>query len=311
LDTSPEPGEQDVTGDRIIAGKDKTLTKVDSSNSKIFRLPLTPNNKVFAQKNEGNWASDKYHKFRGNYKNGKFPSRYVDVLERMLNTQYNNKTKRWTHFSDVPGGAGQIAAQAGELMTMIGTTMDDSEAEEFYYEVMEVSKAFKKAGGKPIVDPSWVKAAANNRKAIFNRLYDQHGNDVEVINAAWDTKEEVEALGLSNYDDNKGFKNITMKISDSSDNPGLKGYMDLFIMGTESRTSVSIDVDDDYAERLKTFSVDAINDYVKSENIDLSKTKLVISQPSKTFGKEVANALGVDESSVIDIYSNPYIPINE
>ena len=185
--------------------KNKTLAHVDTSNSQIYRAPLQPSKNEFIKRNEGNWASDQYHTLKGDYRNGKFPSRYVDVVERMLNTRFSNKTKKWSHFSDLPGGLGQVAAQAGELMTLMGTTMDDETANQFFTEIMEVSKAFKKAKGNSIVDPSWVKAAMNNRKAIMNRLKDQHGLDVEVMNGAWDTKDEVEAMGLSDYENNKGF----------------------------------------------------------------------------------------------------------
>jgi len=207
LDTKPEPHETDVKGQRIIGGKDKTLRSVDTSKTKTFLASLKPSNKEFAVKNKGNWLTNDYKKLGRKYKSGKFAPRYVDVLERMLNSEASSRTARWSYFSDIPGGQGRISAQAGEMMTMMGVTMDDAAAERFYDELIEHVKQNKKQNpkGKSIVDISWIKSARNNRRAILNRLRRQYGPEAEVVNAAWDTEGEVEALGLQNYHDNKGF----------------------------------------------------------------------------------------------------------
>ena len=48
-----------------------------------------------------------------------------------MNTRPVGDATKWQHYSDIPGGAGQISAQAGELMTMMGSAMNDGEFKEF------------------------------------------------------------------------------------------------------------------------------------------------------------------------------------
>jgi hypothetical protein len=128
----------------------------------------------------------------------------------MMNSRFSNDTAKWSHFSDLPGGAGQISAQAGELMTMIGTTMDDKSAEKFYKSLMDHESA--QIGKNPklkneasrVVTKSWIQAAMNNRNAIRNRLANEYPGST-VVAGAWDTQGEVEAMGLKDYKKNKGF----------------------------------------------------------------------------------------------------------
>tara|TARA_R100001463_G_scaffold50419_1_gene100621 strand:- start:529 stop:1764 length:1236 start_codon:yes stop_codon:yes gene_type:complete len=144
------------------------------------------------------------------------------MLERMMNSRLTSKTKKWEHFSDIPGGAGQIKAQAGELLTMIGSTLDDDEFEELMTvledhekkllaEHPDIFKKKTKQGavidnpGSRIIDKTWIKSARNNRKAIIDRLEKQYGKGTKIIGSSWDAKSEVEAMGLSDYENNKGF----------------------------------------------------------------------------------------------------------
>ena len=140
----------------------------------------------------------------------------------MINSRYTNETKKWEHFSDISGGAGLAPAQAGELMTMMGSTMSDDEWNTFKTKILEHEKELKnnhkdvfmkknkKGGyvdnpGSRIVDSTWVRAADNNRKIILARLKKQYGEGTEVSASAWDTKDEAEAMGMDNYAENKGF----------------------------------------------------------------------------------------------------------
>ena len=149
------------------------------------------------------------------------------MLERMSNSRLTTTTKKWEHFSDIPGGAGQIKAQGGELMTMIGSSLDDDEFNNLMNVLEEHEERLKKdnagSDGKPgifqkvtsgrvvdnpgsrIIDKTWIQSARNNRKAILDRLEKQYGEGTKIIGSAWDSKDEVEAMGLSDYENNKGF----------------------------------------------------------------------------------------------------------
>jgi hypothetical protein len=200
-------------GARIIGGKDKTLEKVDTLKSKEFTQKQQPDDIKFSEKNKKFQIGpppNPYKLPKELYENSKVPPRHLKALERMMNTKATTETAKWSHFSDLPGGAGQISAQAGELMTMIGTTLDDKQAEFFYNSLLEhekqqiASNPKLKVEGSRVVGTSWIKAAMNNRKAIRNRLAKEYpGATIEA--GSWDTQGEVEAMGLKDYKKNKGF----------------------------------------------------------------------------------------------------------
>jgi hypothetical protein len=195
---------------RIINGRDKTLAKVDTLHSKAFVEKSKPDAKGFEAKNKKFSIVPPYKLPKEILQNVKVPPRHLEELQRMVNTKFSGETAKWSHFSDLPGGAGQISAQAGELMTMVGTTLDDKNAAIFYnsllkHEQLQIQKNPKLANEKDrIVTKSWIAAAMNNRKAIRNRLTKEYpGATIEA--GAWDTQGEVEAMGLKDYKKNKGF----------------------------------------------------------------------------------------------------------
>ena len=209
----------------IISGKDKTLKKGTPANSEEFSKDIEPDDKSFAEKNKANTVPTPPEplKFSDDLiKNPKFPKRYLKALERMVNTKVTDDTKKWAHFSDIPGGAGQISAQAGELMTMMGSSMTDEEFDKFATTIenhvatqVESNPDLKKPGTR-IVTKSWLKSTRNSRKAILDRVKKQYGEDAEVIGSSWDAKAEVEAMGLSDYQKNKGFStDMYMKVKTS------------------------------------------------------------------------------------------------
>lgn len=208
-----EPETKVSKGNRIIGGKDKTLSKIDTLNSKEYKQKQQPDDATFAKKNKANQIGPPPPPYKipsDVAKTAKVPGRHMVALERMMNSKFSNDTAKWSHFSDLPGGAGQISAQAGELMTMIGTTMDDKSAEKFYkslmdHEAAQVAKNPKlKNEASRVVTKSWIQAAMNNRKAIRNRLGKEYPGST-VVAGAWDTQGEVEAMGLKDYKKNKGF----------------------------------------------------------------------------------------------------------
>jgi len=195
---------------RIIGGKDKTLAKVDTLKSKEFTQKQKPDGAAFAEKNKAYSIPPPYKLPKELFQNPKVPTRHLIALERMMNTKATSQTAKWSHFSDLPGGAGQISAQAGELMTMVSTTLDDKEAAAFFNSLLEHEKKQiaenpnLKSEGSRVVGNSWIKAAVNNRRAIRNRLSKEYPGAV-IEAGSWDTAGEVEAMGLKDYKKNKGF----------------------------------------------------------------------------------------------------------
>ena len=200
-------------GARIIGGKDKTLAKVDTLKSKEFNQKQQPDDSKFAEKNKKFQIGPPpalYKLPKELFAGAKVPPRHLKALERMMNTKATTETAKWSHFSDLPGGAGQISAQAGELMTMISTTLDDKQAAALFNSLLEHEKQQiaanpkLKVEGSRVVGTSWIKAAVNNRRAIRNRLSKEYpGATIEA--GSWDTQGEVEAMGLADYKKNKGF----------------------------------------------------------------------------------------------------------
>jgi len=218
-DDKPKAQSNGYTGD-----KDKTLEQGNPNDSEEYNRDLEPDDDGFNERNkkDANPTPPPPLKLDGIVKNPKFPKRYLKVLERMVNSKISTRTAKWSHFSDIEGGAGKISAQAGELMTMMGTSMSDEEFEELTNAMLEHEKqllenhpeVFKKKNkqgklidnpGSRIVDKSWVKAAKQSRKAILDRVKDQYGEGTEIVATAWDVENEVETMGLSDYKNNKGF----------------------------------------------------------------------------------------------------------
>ena len=212
-----------------IGDKDKTVSEGDPSQTEEYQREHEPDDDEFEKRNEKHKNPEPPPPLSLDdvIKNPKFPKRYIKMLERMANSRLTTKTKKWEHFSDIPGGAGQIKAQAGELMTMIGSSLDDKEFDSLMNALEEHEERLKKdnagSDGKPgifqkvtggrvidnpgsrIVDKTWIQSARNNRKAILDRLQKQYGEGTKIIGSAWDAKDEVEAMGLGDYENNKGF----------------------------------------------------------------------------------------------------------
>ena len=207
------PKVQNKQDNGYIGSKDKTLSNIDTLKSEEFNKPLTPTDDEFNKKNKkiANPIPPQPYEFPSDIvKNPKFPKKYLKALERMMNTLPTGDGTKWFHYSDAPGGAGQISAQAGELMTMMGTSMTDDEFKKLTNSLLEHESALVKNNPKlknensRIITKSWITAAQNNRTAILNNLKNEFP-DSEIIATAWDTKNDVESLGMKDYKKNKGF----------------------------------------------------------------------------------------------------------
>ena len=207
-----------------VGPKNKSLTKGSPIESEEYQRELEPSDEEFNKKNskDANPTPPQPIKLESLITNPKVPKRYIKVLERMMNSRVSSKTAKWSHFSDIEGGQGKISAQAGELLTLIGTTMSDEEFTNLTNallkherELLEKHPAvFKKKDkkgnmvdnpGSRILDKSWVVAARQSRKVILAQLEKQYGKGTKIIAGAWDSKKEVEAMGLQNYKKNKGY----------------------------------------------------------------------------------------------------------
>jgi hypothetical protein len=133
--------------------------------------------------------------------NTKFPKKYIKVLARMLSTKTGGVTI--SDFTDA-SGAGTLPSTMGELLTLMSTTIkDDTQSKEFFGMLREHIKV---NGKDSIIDIGWVNSAEKVRQTQFKRYDRKYGKgNWELDNMAWDVESEVEALGMENYKQNKGF----------------------------------------------------------------------------------------------------------
>jgi hypothetical protein len=190
--------------------KSKADDERDKIGGKSFTEPLETTDDKFVEKNFENKTTDAFTMPDGVKNNPKISKKYVQFIERALNTQKN--TKDGTNYSNYFGlgkvGAGQTESNIGELLSMMATTMRRDDRDEFFRTVDEHLQKTKARGEKLHVSPTWVKAAKENSSAILRMMYDTYGPDYEIVGSAWDVKEEFEALGFD-YGD-KGYSTDIM-----------------------------------------------------------------------------------------------------
>lgn len=136
----------------------------------------------------------------------KFPKKYEKVLLRLLNTK-NSKDISITDFTNAAGG-GTLSSTAGEILTTIGLSIKDDEMAKRFFDKIEAH--VKATKNESIFDAGWVKSARQVRQATkrrYDRMFGKGNWELETM--AWDIPEEVEALGLNDYKNNKGFSTDT------------------------------------------------------------------------------------------------------
>ena len=140
------------------------------------------------------------------------PNKYKDVLVRLLNAQlFASKDKTIDMKNVMDGtGAGSMPAQAAEVFTMIAASMND---EQFNGLMEQVNKHYDsiekpnpedypkgkkdhnytrdKKKAEPVFNKDWLESIAGSRKVIRDFAAPD-----EISHCAWDTKEDVEAMGL-------------------------------------------------------------------------------------------------------------------
>jgi hypothetical protein len=208
-----EKGEED--SEEIKLGepkqKDKSLKQdVNTSESETFANPDTGiSDKKFKNKKEINSNFDnkddelKVEEIEKFFESGKIPKKYAKVITRLMNTEKGAKTSITNFLKGV--GAGELQAQAGEVITMASVGMNDEEFEEFINILDTQTKKYPK-GSKPIVTKEWLESVRAVRTVTKKRLDKKYGKgNWSISNTAWDTKEEFEAMGNSDYEKNKGY----------------------------------------------------------------------------------------------------------
>jgi hypothetical protein len=134
--------------------------------------------------------------------NCNFPKKYLKVLYRLLNTKDGNGLTI-SDFTDT-SGVGTLASSTGELLGMMAITIKDNDkANEFFKMVVDHVNS---NGKESVIDAGWVKSAQKVRNTLYKRYDRTFGKgNWELKQMSWDVESEVEALGLENYKENKGF----------------------------------------------------------------------------------------------------------
>ena len=214
----------------VVDGRDKTMYAVSPEEfSKVYDKEPTRSDKEYEAATKDYEGKDismstPPEAFKmPDLGESKFPKKYLVALERMMNTKLAKHVSStgdeptWNHFSSDKGGAGRMASQAGELISMAGTSMDDETFGKFIGSMrthmasvreshgpFKTKKEWEKYQSGMVLQESWIDAAENNRKANLQMIEKRYPG-ATIVNTAWDTKKEVEALGMKDYADNKGF----------------------------------------------------------------------------------------------------------
>jgi hypothetical protein len=163
-----------------------------------------------------------------------FPTKYIELLERVVNVQAEGEEPR---FSDMISGvgAGQNSSQFGEVMSMAIVAIPPELREEFaimmkqqiqesklnflkqqlgaaeFKKLQQDEKEFAKAlrNVKTVGDDKWIDAAVGHAAAFDSYMDEMYGKGRwKLEGAAWDRKSDIEQLGLDYA--NKGFSTDAM-----------------------------------------------------------------------------------------------------
>ena len=198
--------------------KDKSLKDVDTKESEVYKDKTTgisddefkvgPAKSLF--ENPGDELKEE--SLDDYFKSGKMPKKYQKVITRLMNTGKGSQ-KITDYMTGV--GAGQLQAQAGEIITMVGIGMSDDEFDGFMGKLEEQISKYPKAPPKPVVTKEWLESVKHVRTVTMKRYDSQFGKgNWEIQNTAWDVPNEFEALGNDDYNKNKGFSSdMYVKIS--------------------------------------------------------------------------------------------------
>jgi 3-oxoacyl-[acyl-carrier-protein] synthase III len=99
----------------------------------------------------------------------------------------------------------------------------------------------------------------------------------------------------------RGFGPVWLRTSPESFD-GQQGSCDLSVHGIDSRDKVDVVRAPDYIPRLVSFASEVVNAYLDEHQYQKETLLLVCSQPSATFGTELADAIGVPSSALVSTF---------
>jgi hypothetical protein len=187
--------EKDEHGRPIKFGeKDKSLDQdIDTGNTKTFNESAEPpDDDKFKEDNkehsvpgtQADLENDPRIKAileAAGFPPQKFPKKYLKVLSRMLNSHGDGKPVIDLKHYIGDGGAGEIHAQAGELITMIGSTLPPEEREKFFKVIEDHLDAQMDPEAKPPTAPTDDEFSAidkiedpKQRVAALNKLQEKY-----------------------------------------------------------------------------------------------------------------------------------------
>ena len=131
VDKEKDDKEPEDKQKRIINGKDKTLKKVNTSDTETFSQGIEPDDDDYSNDLEIGEPPPKFE-IPEELNKGKFPKKYAKLISRMMNSKrVGTKPEISTLISK--GGAGAISAQAGEVLTLMATSTSDRDWETYLY----------------------------------------------------------------------------------------------------------------------------------------------------------------------------------
>jgi hypothetical protein len=163
------------------------------------RLKLLESKKVPKIKNV-NVTEDDVYKALGIKKGEcKFPSKYVSVMALALTHAKGKYTI--TDLTDA-AGAGTLDSTLGELMVLIGSTIEDEKSRANFYNYLRDNVA--KGGNQSPITRDWIDAAEESCKAFNKKLGRKCGGGYSVQGNFWDIEKEAAGAGIKNYKRDKG-----------------------------------------------------------------------------------------------------------
>lgn len=106
------------------------------------------------------------------------------------------------------------------------------------------------------------------------------------------------ALLLEHTDEPTGFGRVHTVAGEGT--PVIEAYVDVTTMGNTGRGAMTVDREPGFEERLLEVAIDAARRALaESDHVSLDEIALIASTPSPAFPKQLAAALGIDESSVL------------
>ena len=131
--------------------------------------------------------------------NTKFPAKYMSVLTNALNFAKGPFTI--TDLTDA-AGAGTLDSTLGELVTLMGATIQDPEQRKQFFDWLR--EQVKKGGNESALAIAWVNSAQDSCEAFHRKLKKDCPGGHEVQTNFWDIPSEAKAAGVKNYKRDKG-----------------------------------------------------------------------------------------------------------